>query len=291
MTAFEPRGEGSYWQVGAGIAIVLALTASVRSDDTDHRELPTVNCTVSCGRAFSPTDPIVTVVYSNASKGASVSVIIPSGDGERRLIGPGVEFDGVRGELADRDYDNKYGDIIPTKYEVVPAGRSCAVTYRLADRYRIPKVWTNMEVLAVHSYQNIEYVFVFDRAGLLVRTDLLRRIDRAEVLADRDRVLEGRARWEAMRRTGTPHRVRSNPMNTNVGVLATVAPAVRSGPPEDRANSILRSARVSPRTIHFSGQIFAMVLLALIAVGALVTALRRRHGANHGGWGHRSSGV
>lgn len=139
-----------------------------------------------------------------------------------------------------------------------------------------------MSVRPVHQYQYAEHSFEFDRSGNLVRTQLLRQRDIAHVRADRDRVLEGRARWEAMRRTGTPHRVRSNPMSANGGVSAVVAPAVKSGPPEDRANSISRSARVSPQTVHFSGRVFAVVLLALMAVGTLVTALRRRHGASHG---------
>lgn len=262
------------------VAITLAMTTAGQSADVVYPELPVVNCTVVCYRPFDPRNPTVTVVYSNASTNATVSVEIPADSGERRLLGPGADFDGERGDLAHRDYDERYGDLIPTVYEIVPAGRAFSVNYSLGDRFNIPLGWSKLGVRPVHQYQYAEHSFEFDRSGNLVRTELLRQRDIARVRAGRDRVLEGRARWDAMRRTGTPHRVRSNTIGTNVGVSVAVAPAVKSGPSEDRASRKSRSDRVGPQTVHFSGRVFVVVLLGVIAVGALVSAFRRRHGGN-----------
>jgi hypothetical protein len=237
-----------------------------------------VNCRVACEVPFDPDDTQVTVVYLNASGNASAYMTVPADEGERRLWGPGVAFDGQEGVYNDPMYIERHGDRIPTAFATILPGRTCSVRYRISDRFQIPKSWTNLSVRAVHEYQCDEYQFEFDRVGLLVQTTLLRRIDRAEVLAGRDRVLDGRARWEAMRRTGTPHRVRSHATGTNVGVSAVVAPAVKSGPPEDRAESVSRSDCASPRTVHFSGRIFGVVLLSSIAGGALVMVRGRRHG-------------
>lgn len=116
-------------------AITLAMTTAGRSADVVYPELPVVNCTVVCCRPFDPRNPTVTVVYSNASTNATVTVEIPANRGERRLFGPGADFDGEPGDLAHRDYDERYGDLIPTVYEVVPAGRAFAVNYSLGDRF------------------------------------------------------------------------------------------------------------------------------------------------------------
>lgn len=164
-----------------GLLFLACTVLCSATPDGEWRDahLPIVECKVDLPRDFNPVDPEIIVVYSNTSDRCPVYQPVPVATWEKRGIGPAVRFDGDYPASVDPDFEGSTDFLV----EIPPMGM-VAQRYRVADKWRIPRVWSRMRIEPISGDAIRNPWYEFDHTGTATTNGLVQERSYGEHLSN-----------------------------------------------------------------------------------------------------------